>query len=81
MKEIVLITGATAGFGKACAEKFAENGHDLIIIEVFDCEAFCIFDFRFLGEIIDRRIKFSDTIVCQIAFNRVILSKNRYNKN
>ena len=27
MKEIVLITGATAGFGKACAEKFAENGH------------------------------------------------------
>jgi NADP-dependent 3-hydroxy acid dehydrogenase YdfG len=31
MKEIVLITGATAGFGKACAEKFAENGHDLII--------------------------------------------------
>lgn len=31
MKEIVLITGATAGFGKACAEKFAENGHDLIL--------------------------------------------------
>ncbi len=28
---IILITGATAGFGKACAEKFAGNGYDLII--------------------------------------------------
>jgi len=28
---IILITGATAGFGKACAEKFAQNGNDLII--------------------------------------------------
>jgi 3-hydroxy acid dehydrogenase/malonic semialdehyde reductase len=27
----VFITGATAGFGKATAEIFAENGHDLII--------------------------------------------------
>ena len=31
MKKIILITGATAGFGKAIARKFAENGHDLII--------------------------------------------------
>jgi NADP-dependent 3-hydroxy acid dehydrogenase YdfG len=30
-KEIVFITGATAGFGEACAKKFAENGYDLII--------------------------------------------------
>ena len=28
---IVLITGATAGFGKACAEKFASNGMNVII--------------------------------------------------
>lgn len=28
---IILITGATAGFGKACAEKFAQHKHDLII--------------------------------------------------
>ena len=31
MSKIVFITGATAGFGKAIAKKFAENGHDLII--------------------------------------------------
>ncbi len=31
MKKIVLITGATAGIGKACAEKFAAANHNLII--------------------------------------------------
>src|SRR5213082_3449473 len=31
MAKIVLITGATSGFGKACAEKFACNGYDVII--------------------------------------------------
>lgn len=29
--KIVFITGATAGFGEACAEKFAQSGYDLII--------------------------------------------------
>jgi 3-hydroxy acid dehydrogenase / malonic semialdehyde reductase len=31
MKKTIFITGATAGFGKAIARKFAENGHNLII--------------------------------------------------
>jgi NADP-dependent 3-hydroxy acid dehydrogenase YdfG len=31
MKRIIFITGATSGIGKACAEKFAANGDDLII--------------------------------------------------
>ncbi len=31
MGEIVLITGATSGIGKACAVKFAQNGFDVII--------------------------------------------------
>lgn len=31
MPKIVFITGATAGFGDACAYKFAEHGYDLII--------------------------------------------------
>jgi len=31
MKKIILVTGATSGFGRAIAIKFARNGHDLII--------------------------------------------------
>ncbi len=31
MSKIVLITGATSGFGKAIAQKFASEGHELII--------------------------------------------------
>ena len=31
MNKIILITGATAGFGKAIAVKFAENGYNIII--------------------------------------------------
>ena len=31
MDKITLITGATSGIGHACAEKFAQNKHDLII--------------------------------------------------
>jgi len=31
MSKIVYITGASSGFGKACAEKFASHGYDLII--------------------------------------------------
>jgi len=31
VNKIVLITGASSGFGKACAEKFAANGYDAII--------------------------------------------------
>ncbi|HET9431966.1 MAG TPA: SDR family NAD(P)-dependent oxidoreductase [Chitinophagaceae bacterium] len=31
MSKIIFITGATSGFGKACADKFAANGFDLIL--------------------------------------------------
>ncbi|MGN6163694.1 MAG: SDR family NAD(P)-dependent oxidoreductase [Flavisolibacter sp.] len=31
MNKIVFITGATSGFGKACADVFAQNGYDLIL--------------------------------------------------
>jgi 3-hydroxy acid dehydrogenase / malonic semialdehyde reductase len=31
MAKTVFVTGATSGFGKACAEKFAANGYNLII--------------------------------------------------
>ena len=31
MKKIIMVTGATAGFGKAIAIKFAKNGYDIII--------------------------------------------------
>jgi NADP-dependent 3-hydroxy acid dehydrogenase YdfG len=31
MSKIVFITGATSGFGKACAEKFASHGYRCIL--------------------------------------------------
>ncbi len=31
MSKIVFVTGATSGFGEACAEKFAANGYKIII--------------------------------------------------
>lgn len=31
MKKVVFITGATSGFGRACAVKFASHGYDLIL--------------------------------------------------
>ncbi|HEX6847737.1 MAG TPA: SDR family NAD(P)-dependent oxidoreductase, partial [Chitinophagaceae bacterium] len=31
MSKIVFITGASSGFGKACAERFACHGYDVII--------------------------------------------------
>ena len=49
MKKTILITGATSGFGKAIALKFAENGHALIIT----------------GRRKDRIDKIADEIWCQ----------------
>ena len=31
MQKVVFITGASSGFGKACAEKFACHGYDIIM--------------------------------------------------
>jgi NADP-dependent 3-hydroxy acid dehydrogenase YdfG len=31
MNKTIMITGATAGFGRAIAEKFAKNGYNIII--------------------------------------------------
>ncbi|MFC4262239.1 SDR family NAD(P)-dependent oxidoreductase [Ferruginibacter yonginensis] len=31
MSKTVFVTGATSGIGKACAEKFAKNGYDVVI--------------------------------------------------
>jgi len=31
MQKVIFITGASSGFGKACAEKFACHGYDIII--------------------------------------------------
>ena len=61
-KKIVFITGATSGFGKAMAYKFAQHGYDLVIngrrearlraiekdlLEQYDCKAISlVFDVR-----------------------------------
>ena len=69
MKQLVLITGATAGFGEACAHVFAKNGYRLIINgrreerlnalqqqlqEQYNAESFILpFDVRDQAEVMD----------------------------
>jgi len=33
MNKTIMITGATSGFGKAIAERFARNGYNIIITD------------------------------------------------
>jgi len=58
MDKTVLITGATAGFGEACAHEFAANGWDVIIT----------------GRRQERLEKLSDTIESQYKVNAWILT-------
>ena len=40
MNKTIFITGATSGFGEACAKLFAVNNNKLIVIEVMPvCQA------------------------------------------
>jgi NADP-dependent 3-hydroxy acid dehydrogenase YdfG len=64
MNKIVLITGATSGFGKAFAIKFAANGYDVIItgrrkerVEALNNELKSTFGVRVLPLIFDVRDK------------------------
>lgn len=63
MPKTIFITGATSGFGKAIAHKFAENGHNLIItgrrkvmLEEFAKELITTFNVEVLPLCFDVRI-------------------------
>ena len=76
MKRNVFITGATSGIGKACAEKFAANGDNLIVNgrrkerledlkkslqEKYGVEVFCAsFDVRYKEEVFENINAFPD---------------------
>jgi NADP-dependent 3-hydroxy acid dehydrogenase YdfG len=64
MNKITLITGATSGIGKASAEKFAQNGHDVIIT----------------GRRIDRLIKLKENLTNNFPIDVTILCFDICNK-
>jgi 3-hydroxy acid dehydrogenase / malonic semialdehyde reductase len=64
MNKIIMITGATTGFGKATAVKFAENGYNLIItgrrknlLEKLEAELIAVHNIKVLSLCFDVRKK------------------------
>ena len=70
-KKIVFITGATSGFGKAIAYKFAQHGYDLILngrreerLRVIEKDLFELFGSKIISLVFD--VRDSDKVAKEI---------------